>query len=192
MKAKINVAIDGILVFTITYLGGEHQVFGDYSVTNPVSGGSYKVALRDKNPGPSFLRKNTVLSMDIPWNPAVLEQRIGRVHRHGQKRNVTVINLISKDSIEERMLEVLKFKSSLFAGTFADGADEIFIGEDRFRRFMSTVAKITDVPQTPPLITDVEIEEVSETGKPYLKIPIANEQVIVEVFDAFKNLLSVP
>lgn len=106
-----------------------------------------------------------VVNLDIPWNPAVLEQRIGRVHRHGQKRNVNIINLISKDSIEERMLDVLKFKSSLFAGTLGDGADEIFMGEDKFKRFMSTVIKITDAPQTPPPVTDVEIEEVSEIKK---------------------------
>jgi len=38
--------------------------------------------------------------MDLPWNPAVLEQRIGRVHRMGQSRGVQVVNLIGQGSIE--------------------------------------------------------------------------------------------
>jgi superfamily II DNA or RNA helicase len=63
-----------------------------------------------------------VVNLDLPWNPAVLEQRIGRAHRHGQKRSVHVINLIAKGTIEERMLDTLAAKRNVFAGVF--GADE--------------------------------------------------------------------
>ncbi|MCK4748296.1 MAG: DEAD/DEAH box helicase, partial [Bacteroidales bacterium] len=52
-----------------------------------------------------------MVNLDIPWNPAVLEQRIGRIHRMGQKRKVSVINMVSVGTIEHRMTEVLKFKS---------------------------------------------------------------------------------
>jgi superfamily II DNA or RNA helicase len=63
-----------------------------------------------------------VVNLDLPWNPAVLEQRIGRAHRHGQKRSVHVINLIAKGTIEERMLDTLAAKRNVFAGVF--GAEE--------------------------------------------------------------------
>ncbi|KHE91872.1 MAG: hypothetical protein SCABRO_02385, partial [Candidatus Scalindua brodae] len=67
---------------------------------------------------------SVVINMDIPWNPAILEQRIGRVHRLGQKRAVRVINFVSSESIESRILELLKFKKSLFAGVLdAEGED---------------------------------------------------------------------
>lgn len=89
-----------------------------------------------------------VINLDIPWNPAVLEQRIGRIHRHGQKRNINVINLVSSQSIEERMLDVLKFKSSLFKGVLDNGEDQIFMGESKFNRFMSSVEQIAVTPQT--------------------------------------------
>jgi len=56
------------------------------------------------------------LHMDLPWNPAVLEQRIGRVHRLGQSRPVHVFNFVSQGTIEHGMLDLLKFKKSLFAG----------------------------------------------------------------------------
>lgn len=98
-----------------------------------------------------------VINVDIPWNPAVLEQRIGRIYRHGQKRNVNVINLVSRDSIEQRMLDVLKFKSSLFAGVLDNGEDQIFMGEDKFKRFMTSVEQVTVSSQTVPItVTDEE------------------------------------
>lgn len=59
-----------------------------------------------------------MINLDLPWNPAVLEQRIGRAHRHGQPRTVNVINLIAQGTIEERMLDTLAAKRNIFAGVF--------------------------------------------------------------------------
>ena len=81
--------------------------------------------------------------MDIPWNPAVLEQRIGRVHRLGQKQPVRVVNFVSKGTIEEGMLSVLKFKKSLFAGALDGGDKEVFLGGSRLTKFIETVEKAT-------------------------------------------------
>jgi SNF2 family DNA or RNA helicase len=64
---------------------------------------------------------SVVINMDIPWNPAILEQRIGRVHRLGQRRQVRVVNFVTKASIEERILDLLRFKNSLFAGALDEG-----------------------------------------------------------------------
>lgn len=83
-----------------------------------------------------------VINLDIPWNPAVLEQRIARVHRLGQKRNVQIINLIASETIEHRMLETLKFKSSLFGGVLDNGEDQIFMGESKFKHFMQSLDKL--------------------------------------------------
>lgn len=91
---------------------------------------------------------SVVINMDLPWNPAVLEQRIGRVHRLGQKRPVQVVNFVSKGTIEEGMLGVLKFKKSLFAGVLDGGEKEVFLGGSRLTKFMETVEKTTDaIPQ---------------------------------------------
>ncbi|NJN97007.1 MAG: SWF/SNF helicase family protein, partial [Anaerolineales bacterium] len=59
-----------------------------------------------------------VVNLDLPWNPAVLDQRIARAHRHGQLHTVNVINLIAKDTIEERILDTLATKRNIFAGVF--------------------------------------------------------------------------
>lgn len=59
---------------------------------------------------------SVVVNCDLPWNPAKLEQRIARAWRKHQTRAVTVINLVSEDTIEHRMLETLAHKRALSDG----------------------------------------------------------------------------
>ena len=56
---------------------------------------------------------NTVINVELPWNPAVLEQRISRAHRMGQKRPVDVYMLVSVNTFEERLLDTLADKRDL-------------------------------------------------------------------------------
>lgn len=93
--------------------------------------------------GLNLQHASVVVNMDLPWNPAVLEQRIGRVHRLGQHRPVRVVNFVTRGAIEEGMLSVLQFKKALFAGVLDGGAREVFLGGSRLTRFMETVEKTT-------------------------------------------------
>jgi superfamily II DNA/RNA helicase len=56
---------------------------------------------------------NTVVNVDLPWNPAVLEQRIARAHRMGQKSPVQVYVLVTEGTIEESLLATLSAKHEL-------------------------------------------------------------------------------
>jgi SNF2 family DNA or RNA helicase len=56
---------------------------------------------------------NTVINVDLPWNPAVLEQRIGRAHRMGQTQPVQVYVLVTEGTIEENLLQTLSAKKDL-------------------------------------------------------------------------------
>ncbi len=56
---------------------------------------------------------NTVINVDLPWNPAVLEQRIARAHRMGQKNPVQIYILVTEDTIEEKQLTTLSAKHEL-------------------------------------------------------------------------------
>ena len=76
-----------------------------------------------------------VINIDLPWNPAVLEQRIGRIYRYGQMRNIMVINLVAKNSIEEQMLGKLRFKQNMFEGILDGGENAIFM-EDKFTKIV--------------------------------------------------------
>ncbi len=56
---------------------------------------------------------NTVINVDLPWNPAVLEQRIARAHRMGQCRSVQVFVLVTDGTIEESLLATIAAKKDL-------------------------------------------------------------------------------
>ncbi len=94
--------------------------------------------------GLNLQHANVVVNMDQPWNPAVLEQRIGRVHRMGQSQPVRVVNFIASGTIEEGMLGVIGFKQGLFAGVLDGGQSDVFLGESRLGKFMETVEKVSD------------------------------------------------
>ncbi|MDA1275734.1 MAG: DEAD/DEAH box helicase [Verrucomicrobia bacterium] len=66
---------------------------------------------------------SVVINCDLPWNPAKLEQRIARAWRKHQTKPVTVINLVSKDTIEQRMLETLANKQALADGVLDSRGD---------------------------------------------------------------------
>ena len=55
-----------------------------------------------------------MVNFDLPWNPMEIEQRLGRLHRIGQEHDVTVVNLVAKGTVEERVLSVLEAKINLF------------------------------------------------------------------------------
>jgi superfamily II DNA or RNA helicase len=93
--------------------------------------------------GLNLQHASTLVNMDLPWNPALLEQRIGRIHRMGQKRPVQIVNFVSKGTIEEGMLSVLAFKRSLAAGILDGGQGEISLGGSRLSRFMKEVENVT-------------------------------------------------
>ena len=60
--------------------------------------------------GLNLQNASVVMNLDLPWNPAKLEQRIARAWRKKQSREVLVINLVAEGTIEQRMLGTLKFK----------------------------------------------------------------------------------
>jgi len=65
----------------------------------------------------------------------------------GQKKKVSVINMVSAGTIEHRMTEVLKFKSALAEGILDQGEDVIFMEESKFKKLMDTVERM--VPERP-------------------------------------------
>ena len=68
---------------------------------------------------------NMLINYDLPWNPQRIEQRIGRVHRYGQKFDVVVINFLNKkNAADVRVYELLSTKFNLFEGVFG-ASDEV-------------------------------------------------------------------
>lgn len=117
-----------------------------------------------------------LINLDIPWNPAVLEQRIGRIFRMGQKKKVNIINLVSSGTIEHRMLDVLKFKSSMAAGVLDEGDDTIMLQEDRFKQFMQNVESMVD-EQAEPSTAIVEKDDSPSDKEIYQKAPASDDGI---------------
>jgi superfamily II DNA or RNA helicase len=57
---------------------------------------------------------NTLINFDIPWNPMAIEQRVGRIDRIGQSREVFVFNLVTRGTVEEQVLRLLDEKINMF------------------------------------------------------------------------------
>ena len=127
-----------------------------------------------------------MINLDLPWNPAVLEQRIARIYRLGQERNVQVINLVSRGTIEEEMLGKLRFKTAMSEGVLDNGEDTIFLGnESKFTAMMDTLDEVfedeksaeeipvspTDPPSVPASFPDGDAADEPEPVKEESKEP---------------------
>lgn len=115
-----------------------------------------------------------LINLDIPWNPAVLEQRIARIYRLGQKRNVSIINMVSTDTIEHKMLSVLSFKKGLAEGILDQGDNTIFMEESKFKVLMNTVEEII----TKDTLTDSPAWEEGEEVPVKISPPSKPDEII--------------
>lgn len=66
-----------------------------------------------------------MINYDLPWNPMRLEQRIGRIDRIGQTHDVKVINFQIKDTVEQRVRDVIEAKLAIIKSEFLDGEDKL-------------------------------------------------------------------
>lgn len=98
------------------------------------------------------------VNLELPWNPAVLEQRIGRIYRLGQKQPVAIYNLVSRACIEERIAALVSDKRALFRSLFTGKGDEI-----RFERsgaLLSLLPPATEPAQALAGATEVGDDEL--------------------------------
>ena len=100
---------------------------------------------------------SVLINLDMPWNPAVLEQRIARVHRLGQKQKVQVILLVAADSYEQQIIGLLKGKRDLFDNVIDQDASEDVVGVSK--KLLETL--VEDLTGGPPKGG----EEQAETGR---------------------------
>jgi hypothetical protein len=113
---------------------------------------------------------SAVVNLEPPWNPARLEQRIGRVHRLGQAHPVHVVQLLTRGTIEERVWETLKLKKSLFAGVFDSPTGEVSFAALGRKSILQSVKEIVaDQPGRPKPVIDqpaakpVPVQSIAES-----------------------------
>ncbi|MGO2777497.1 SNF2-related protein [Corynebacterium casei] len=123
--------------------------------------GSIMIATEAAAEGINLQFCSMLVNYDLPWNPQRVEQRIGRIHRFGQKHNVVVVNFSNKGNIaEQRILELLEGKFKLFNSVF--GASDEVLGaiEDGFD-FERQISRILDQCTTAAEI-DAAFERLEE------------------------------
>lgn len=87
--------------------------------------GTIMIATEAASEGVNLQFASMLINYDLPWNPQRVEQRIGRIHRFGQKFNVVIANFSNKGNVaEQRILELLGEKFQLFSSVFG-ASDEI-------------------------------------------------------------------
>ncbi len=134
--------------------------------------------------GLNLQHASVVINLDLPWNPAVLEQRIARAHRLGQSQPVHVYNFIAQGTIEDGMRSVLQFKKSLSAGVLDGGEKEIFLGGSRLTKLMETVESVTrDIPAEPAMYEPEETEADQAVVEHAASPSAANPELASEVIN---------
>jgi len=78
--------------------------------------------------GLNLQNASVLINLDVPWNPAVLEQRIARIHRLGQNEKVQVILMVTSEGYEGRVMELVQNKQHLFDNVISEDAEEDVVG----------------------------------------------------------------
>ncbi|UCG81800.1 MAG: DEAD/DEAH box helicase, partial [Desulfobacterales bacterium] len=92
-----------------------------------------------------------MVNYDLPWNPMKIEQRIGRIHRIGQEKEVMIYNLCATGSVEDYILEVLDKKINMF---------EMVIGE-----IDMIMGRIKGEQEFSEMVYDIWVNSPSEEAK---------------------------
>ncbi len=156
---------------------------------------------------------NIMINYDIPWNPSRLEQRMGRIHRYGQTKEVFVFNLVAEDTREGKVLAKLldkleEIRKALGTDKVFDVIGEIFYGKRLYQLVLEAAANARDIDEilkeidikvdeeyiakvkdalgeslATRFIDYTRIREMAEKAKEYRLIPEYTEAFFVKAFE---------
>lgn len=151
------------------------------------------IATNAGSTGLNLQAANTVINVDLPWNPAILEQRIARAHRMGQKRPVQVYILVTEDTIEENLLATLSAKHELAQAALDPDSDidkvDMISGMEELKRRLEVL-----LGQAPPAAIDesecqrVERETVELAARKE-KVAAAGGELLSAAFGLLSEIL---
>jgi SNF2 family DNA or RNA helicase len=119
-QQEVLTALDEAGYVTHGFHGGHSSQEKEEIVERFEEEGGVLVSTDAMNEGRNLQFCNIMVNYDLPWNPMKVEQRIGRIHRIGQKREVYVFNMALRDTIEEYVLDKLYDKIDLFQQTVGE------------------------------------------------------------------------
>ncbi len=130
---------------TYTFSGDMNNQKKEEAISRFREDGKVLVCTEAGSEGRNLQFCNVLVNYDLPWNPMRIEQRIGRIHRIGQEKDVYIYNFVTEDTVEDYIVEVLYDKIRLFE--LAIGDLELILGDEGenyekriFRDYMETVS----------------------------------------------------
>ena len=153
-----------------------------------------------------------MINYDIPWNPNRLEQRMGRIHRYGQQKDVYIFNLVAEDTIEGKVLARLfdkleEIRDKLGSDRVFDVINDVFYGKNLYQlileaitqtktmdeileeldiqpdeKYLSRIKEIFGETLATRFIDYTRIKEMSEKAREYRLIPEYVEEFFKRVF----------
>ena len=137
---------------------------------------------------------NTVINVDLPWNPAVLEQRIARAHRMGQQQPVQVYVLVTEGTIEEGLLNTLSAKRDLAMAALDLDSDvtqvDLTTGVDELRRRLEVL--LGAHPEAPVDMSQKEevVAETQQLAERRERVAAAGGEMLGAVFSFLGELVA--
>ena len=126
-----------------------------------------------------------VINFEPPWNPARLSQRKGRVNRIGQKSQcINVVNLIAKNSIEEKILAGLQLKQDVFEGVFDGGPDTVEFSREKRAEILNKLREMMGDEPIVPAPEQRPTEELPEDTPYYLNPQVLQDKREAVAYEA--------
>lgn len=100
---------------------------------------------------------NACINLELPWNPAVLEQRVGRIYRLGQTQPIDVVNLVTEYGIEARIAGLVGNKQALFSGLFDGTTDAVRF--DAPSGFLDDIERLVEPVVVPAPLGEADASE---------------------------------
>ncbi len=130
--------------------------------------------------GLNLQNASVVINLDLPWNPAILDQRVARVHRLGQKHTVQSILIVSADSYEEHVASLVKGKRDLFDNVIDPNASEDVVGVSKkmLETLVDDLATDVEVNKTGPDLSTETALDTTHHGDPAPIIDISDQATV--------------
>src|SRR3990172_699931 len=155
----------------IVYHGGMSAAAKDEAIARFEREGQVLLCTEAAGEGRNLQFCNTMVNYDLPWNPMRIEQRVGRIHRIGQPREVYIFNLSAEDTVEDYILWLLDAKINMF---------ELVIGE-----MGMILGHLADERDFPEIIADLWVrarspeemrQEAERLGEEMVKAKAAHQR----------------
>lgn len=133
-----------------------------------------------------------LVNLDVPWNPAVLEQRNARIHRLGQTRTVQIITMVAVDSYEQQVFALVRNKQDLFDNVVGEDATEDVVGISK--KLLETLVEDLAGPKAEPAprpedqVALVEASLAATTGTVPAATPVVEDTMALAISRCIKAL----